>query len=97
MNIKEQIAVMQAFSEGKKIEMSVDGGRTWKANRMPVWNWGSCTYRVANFPIISDEELDLYWDISKELVVGRGRSITSRDLYKEWLSEWLNRAGYKKV
>ena len=44
MNIHEQIAVMQAFAEGKEIEFNWGGG--WQLCPEPAWNWASGDYRI---------------------------------------------------
>jgi len=46
--IQEQIAVMQAFADGKEIEFrsNVDD-EYWYDTKEPAWNWCAFTYRVA--------------------------------------------------
>lgn len=47
MEIKEMIAVMQAFAEGKTIEYYSSVTNKWeKITSIPDWNWGLCRYRV---------------------------------------------------
>lgn len=49
MNIQEQIAVMQAFDNGKEIECvdRYEGILQWEPCKIPVWNWKDYTYRIA--------------------------------------------------
>lgn len=49
MDIKEKIAVMQAYAEGKKIEIcsiNTDPIKKWFVCYAPTWNWDSFDYRV---------------------------------------------------
>lgn len=49
MTIKEKIAVMQAYAEGKEIEMcSTDANsvKKWVKDCCPIWNWQYYDYRV---------------------------------------------------
>jgi len=46
MNLKEQIAVMQAKDDGKQIEYRHMNGNTWREEDNPVWDWHTNTYRV---------------------------------------------------
>jgi hypothetical protein len=52
--IQEKIAVMQAFAEGKEIEVQNRGGalRNWRACEKPAWNWPICNYRVKKEPMV---------------------------------------------
>lgn len=65
MSTAEQIAVMQAHVEGKRIEFTCPpDGTDWltlEPNLTPSWNWESYTYRVA-------EERPREW----ELAISRG-------------------------
>ena len=54
--IREQIAVMQHFADGGKVEMQYADG-TWKLNESPQWEWGSINYRIA--------EVDTYAELKK--------------------------------
>lgn len=47
--IQEQIAIMQAFADGKKIEYSEDG-TDWRDVQNPAWNWERYYYRVKEEP-----------------------------------------------
>jgi len=44
MNIHEQIAVMQAFADGKEIEFNWGGG--WQLCPKPAWDWSKLNYRI---------------------------------------------------
>ena len=44
MNIHEQIAIMQAFADGKEIEFS--WGDSWQLCPKPAWNWSKLNYRI---------------------------------------------------
>ena len=47
MNIHEQIAVMQAFANGKEIECLLKHVvMDWDTIKNPQWNWASCDYRI---------------------------------------------------
>ena len=48
MTIKEMIAVMQAFVNGKKIEYRLrdDIKSTWRNTSCPCWNWKAFEYRI---------------------------------------------------
>lgn len=48
--IKEMIAVMQAFADGKKIEFRASPGDAWKEVNFPSWNWNRLTYRIKPEP-----------------------------------------------
>ena len=48
MQLKEKIAVMQAFADGKKIEIahSNRSAAVWHASINPGWDWACYTYRI---------------------------------------------------
>lgn len=47
MNIKEKIAVMQAFESGENIECQQIGkGLNWTPVPNPIWAWGTFEYRI---------------------------------------------------
>lgn len=48
--IEEQIAVMKAYAEGKKIESKLQNNESWKDDISPSWNWDLCVYRVKEEP-----------------------------------------------
>lgn len=44
--IEEKIAIMQAFADGKEIEVSLKGENNWKPASVPVWDWFTDDYRI---------------------------------------------------
>lgn len=49
----EKIAVMQAYVDGKRIEVSLkrnDNWRDWVTDEEPSWNWGVYEYRIKPEP-----------------------------------------------
>ena len=49
MTTKEKIEVMQAYAEGKKIQVREIGAKDWSnwgLSLEPDWNWCSCDYRI---------------------------------------------------
>ena len=50
MGIKEQIAVMQAFAEGKKIEIRDRYNKEWSNIEDPTWDWVGFDYRIKPEP-----------------------------------------------
>lgn len=49
MNIQEQIAVMQHYAAGGKLESSLDG-EVWFSCETPHWNWDRFFYRIKKEP-----------------------------------------------
>ena len=51
LSTHEQIVVMQAFVDGKEIEVEIQGGDTWRtvADR-PRWDWYTFNYRIKAAP-----------------------------------------------
>lgn len=43
---EQKIAVMQAYTKGQTIEMSMDGGSTWSVCNYPTWDWSKHLYRI---------------------------------------------------
>jgi len=50
MTTREKIAVMQAFEDGKKIEIRVIHSDNWIFCECPGWNWEYFNYRVKPEP-----------------------------------------------
>lgn len=50
MTIDEMIEVLQAYKEGKIIEMFVDAADRWVVVEYPLWNFKDCKYRVKKIP-----------------------------------------------
>jgi len=44
---EEKIKVMQAFLDGKVIEVCAHGASGWYSTQGPSWDWGSKKYRIA--------------------------------------------------
>jgi len=56
MNITEMTAVMLAYENGAAIEFRHPGENDWFSSISPVFNWGICEYRVAEFPQEQDDD-----------------------------------------
>ena len=41
-----KIAVMQAFEDGKSVEVSGQAFVEWLLDLSPEWDWDKCTYRI---------------------------------------------------
>lgn len=50
MTIDEQIEILKAVKEGKKIEVSADDGQTWHPKDGHEFNFGVCLYRIVREP-----------------------------------------------
>lgn len=57
--IQGKIAVMQAFADGKAIEVSPKRGNIWEKTNHPYWSWALNDYRIYEEPVILDE---IPWD-----------------------------------
>jgi hypothetical protein len=44
--VKEMMAVMQAWLDGRKIEVKPNTERVWNEVGMPQWDWYNCDYRI---------------------------------------------------
>lgn len=64
MDIKEQIAVMQGFADGKEVEFKAKDASCWRTpNRntfKPVWNWHEYYYRIKPKPPIKEISWGIY-------------------------------------
>lgn len=49
MTTQEQIAIMQAYVDGKEIEFC-DGTKNWQSTSAPAWDWCLFDYRVKPEP-----------------------------------------------
>lgn len=47
---KEKIAIMQAYEDGKKIEVCGKIENVWYSTTSPDWNWANCDYRIKPEP-----------------------------------------------
>ena len=45
--IQEQIAVMQHYANGGKVEYKTIGASPWDSTPNPQWNWTGTDYRIA--------------------------------------------------
>lgn len=51
MNTQEKIEIMQAYLDGKEIEVRAKGLRNWNVcHTRPEWDWNGCEYRVKKAP-----------------------------------------------
>ena len=94
----EMIAIMQAYVDGKEIEMCAYGTCDWLViplNRQPLWNWGDYSYRVKKQPeyipfTFEDAEI-LMGKVVKHKTANHLAAITS------CFNETTNMGGYKKL
>lgn len=70
MTTKEIIAVLQAFDEGKDIEVQLTpvDGKYWTATKTPSWNFSDNKYRIKPKP--TREEITALWVKENNIVVG---------------------------
>ena len=50
MKRTEMIMVIEAYSEGKGIEVSLKGADHWEISNDPIWDFSRCKYRVKPAP-----------------------------------------------
>lgn len=71
MEIKEQIAVMQGFADGKEVEFKAKDSSCWKTpNRntfKPVWNWHEYYYRIKPEPPVKEIKWGIYSETNKTI------------------------------
>lgn len=60
MDIKEQIAVMQGFADGKQIECRVNDSIVWRITETPSWSWFQYEYRIKPEPPIKEIRWGIY-------------------------------------
>lgn len=46
MSLQDKIKVMQAYQDGKSVEVRNKAGQQWSLETKPVWNWWECEYRI---------------------------------------------------
>ena len=64
MDIKEQIAVMQGYADGKEVELKEKGSSHWRTPKFGlVWNWFQFDYRIKPEPPI---KITLWGIVSKK-------------------------------
>ena len=73
MDTKEKIKVMQAYAEGKPIQVREIGDADWEDTNCPIWNWHLLEYRIkpnkqpltsADFPpgtVVRDKSISTTW------------------------------------
>ena len=44
---EREIAIMEAYLEGKRIQVSIRGGQ-WLNTPVPAWDWSFCDYRIVD-------------------------------------------------
>lgn len=59
MKTEEMIEVMQAFVDGKAIQIRQRGNEDWQGITTPLWDWSSYSYRIRPKVI---KKLVLPWD-----------------------------------
>lgn len=65
MNTDKMIEVMQAYTKGEAIEVSVKGADDWSEIKYPLWDWNSFEYRVKpKKPGFKDTNL-MIWKLSE--------------------------------
>lgn len=104
MDIKEKIAVMQAFADGKKIEIcliNADPIKKWFVCYDPTWNWDSFDYRIKPEPKLRPYTFDELQDEMAKgkfavKLKGQKRILTIlqvlddvKEIYKIKLSDWM--------
>lgn len=47
---KRKIEVMQAYADGKRIEMKFPSGSSWEECDAPAWDWTALDYRIKPKP-----------------------------------------------
>lgn len=62
MDIKEQIAVMQGFANGKEIEFRAPNeiNDRWEKAETPLWDWYNFEYRIKPEPPIKEISWGIY-------------------------------------
>lgn len=78
MNTKEMIEVMQAFIDGKEIEMRKVHYKDWYSVSVPDWDWLNCFYRIKK----ELKHVAFDWEDREKL---RGRWIRNKKDKNEYL------------
>lgn len=73
---KEKIAIMQAYEDGKKIEICGKTEKVWHNAISPDWNWAACDYRIKQEP----EYVPFTFEDAEHLI---GKVIKSKD--ENWI------------
>lgn len=69
--IKKQIEVMEAYLEGKDIQVSYGGG-IWDDTEYPEWNWDIIKYRVKPDEVDEPKKLMTYRQLAELMAKGYG-------------------------
>lgn len=79
--IQEMIAVMQAYADGKEIELAPNcyTNKIWKDTSNPAWDWNQFDYRVKEEPK-QPEYIPFSFEDAEQLV---GKVIKSKD--ENWI------------
>lgn len=71
MDIKEQIAVMQGFADGKEIQYELKDSPRWHTpiskSFAPVWNWQENDYRIKPEPPVKEIKWGIYSETNKTI------------------------------
>lgn len=69
MDIKEQIAVMQGFANGKEIEFRAPNeiNDRWEKAETPLWDWYNFEYRIKPEPPVQAVKWGIYSEKNKAI------------------------------
>jgi len=86
MDIKEQIKVMQAFADGRKIEIREGKRSDWIPCHSPVWNWFQFDYRISPEPPIKKLLWGLINKRTNEITFGswQDSEVVAKNTCKKW-------------
>lgn len=87
MTIDEQIAVMQAFKEGKEIESMIMNGTQWYETTTPSWDFSTFYYRVKPEPEPPKyKPFSFEDDLLGKSIIGQEFKgiITGQTMYRVW-------------
>lgn len=100
MDTKEKIKVMQAYVDGKPIQIKIHAiDKDWRDSINPIWDWERCTYRIkptrqpltsADFPpgtIVREKDIPTTWHLVTT-VTNSGIYITVH-MHHYFNSEWF--------
>ena len=88
--LKEKIAVMQAFADGREIEYYYPSTEKWYKTKDPVWDWNTNDYRVKESP----EYIPFTFEDAEFLI---GKAVKSRD--EKWIEilTWASENGTSDI
>ena len=91
--VKEKIEVMQAFEDGKQVEVTISGKSKWFNCGEPTWNWVASDYRVKPEPVefwmnlYPDGDWGRHYESKNEAIAGSSknclRTIRVREVIEE--------------